>query len=244
MTDIYILGNGAMASALACGLQEKYQVYIIGRDEKKLTDLEKQGFKTLLYKDFSLENKNVILAFKPYALKDMANILNAQARILISVLANVSFDTLKCIKAQNYVRIMPNIAAKYKASATPYLIQNSYFKDEIIQILQTFGNIYELKEEKQMNAAMAISGCAPAFLALIAESIADGGVNEGLDRDLSIELTQGLFESFAQLLSHKHPALIKEKICSPAGVTIKGVRTLEKYAIRSAFIEALNSSSS
>ncbi|MBK1973750.1 pyrroline-5-carboxylate reductase [Campylobacter sp. TTU-622] len=244
MLDIYILGNGAMASALAQGLYGKYQVNIVGRSKEKLINLEKQGFKTLLYKDFNPENKNIILAFKPHALKDMANILKYKARIVISVLANISFDDLKCIKAQNYVRIMPNIAAKYKASATPYLIKNSHFKDEILQILQTFGNIYELNDEKQMNAAMAISGCAPAFLALVAESIADGGVCEGLSRDLSIKLTQGLFESFTQLLLHKHTALIKEKICSPAGVTIKGIKTLEKYAIRSAFMEALNSSSS
>lgn len=241
--SLYILANGAMASALAYGLRDDYELVIVGRSLEKLQNLGKDGFKILLYKDFDLEAKNVILAFKPYALEEVAKKLKGKARILISVLANTDFEKLKCIKAQNYARIMPNIAAKYKASITPYLLKNSNFKKEIIKILTTFGKAYELKDVKQMGAAMAISGCAPAFLALVAESIANGGVYGGLQKDLSMQLCQGLFQSFAALLEHEHPALIKENICSPAGVTIKGVKSLEDKAVRSAFFDAIITSS-
>lgn len=243
MSKIYILANGAMASALAYGLRDKYEIYIVGRDKSKLKALEKQGFNTLLYKDFDLEAKIVILAFKPYALESVAKLLKGEARILISVLANTDFKELECIKAQNTIRIMPNIAAKYKASTTPYILKNSKFKDEILTLLNTFGKAYELENPSQMGAAMAISGCAPAFLAMVAQSITEGGVYKGLSKDLSLNLTRGLFESFNALLKHEHPALMKENICSPAGVTIKGVKILEEKAIRSAFIEAIISSS-
>ncbi|EJG9994280.1 pyrroline-5-carboxylate reductase, partial [Campylobacter coli] len=203
---------------------------------------EKEGFKTLLYKDFNIENKNIILAFKPYALESVAANLKGKAKILISVLANTDFDKLKLIQAQNYARIMPNTAAKYKASTTPYVLKNSNFKDEVIEILNTFGKAYKLNEEKQMNAAMAISGCAPAFLALVAESIANAGVYEGLSKELSLNLTRSLFKSAAALLENEHPAIIKENICSPAGVTIKGIKVLEQKGIRGTFFEALNAS--
>ena len=64
-----------------------------------------------------------------------------------------------------------------------------------------------------------------------------------MTKDLSLNLTQGLFESVNALLKHEHPALIKENICSPAGVTIKGIKALEEKAVRAAFIEAIDRSS-
>lgn len=240
---LYILANGSMATALAYGLKDDYEICIVGRSIEKLQALAKEGFKTLLYKDFNIEDKDVILAFKPYALENIAQMLKGQARILISVLANVDFEKLQTIKAQNYVRIIPNTAAKYKASTTPYILKNSHFENEILDILKTFGSTYKLDNEIQMNAAMAISGCAPAFLALIAESIANAGVYEGLSKELSLNLTRSLFKSSSALLEHEHPAIIKENICSPGGVTIKGIKILEQKGIRGSFFEAINASS-
>ncbi|EOI0716744.1 pyrroline-5-carboxylate reductase dimerization domain-containing protein, partial [Campylobacter jejuni] len=116
-------------------------------------------------------------------------------------------------------------------------------ENEILDILKTFGSAYKLDNEIQMNAAMAISGCAPAFLALIAESIANAGVYEGLSKELSLNLTRSLFKSSNALLEHEHPAIIKENICSPGGVTIKGIKILEQKGIRGSFFEAINASS-
>lgn len=237
--SIYILANGEMACALAYGLRDAYEIFIVGRNKTKLNKLTKQGFKTLLYEDFDISNKDIILAFKPHALFNVAKLLKGEARLVISVLANTDFKELECIKAKNMVRIMPNIAAKYKASTTPYILKNSYFKKEIVNLLNTFGKAYELEDPKAMGIAMAISGCAPAFLAMVAESIANSGVYGGLQKDLSMKLTQGLFESFSVLLQNEHPALIKENICSPSGVTIKGIKALEERAIRGAFFEAI-----
>ena len=243
MSSIYILANGVMASALAYGLKDTYEVYIVGRKAQKLETLKNEGFKTLLYDEFELDNKNVILAFKPYALEEVSKILKGEARILISVLANTSLKDLECIRAKNTARIMPNIAAKYKASTTPFKLKNELFREEIIQILESFGSAYELASEKQMPSAMALSGCAPAFLSLVAESLANGGVHRGLDKELSLKLTQGLFKSFSTLLSNEHPAFIKESVCSPAGVSIRGVKVLEERAVRAAFMEAVYISS-
>ncbi|TQR34549.1 pyrroline-5-carboxylate reductase [Campylobacter sp. MIT 99-7217] len=244
MKEIYILANGAMASALAFGLKDSYSVTIVGRTKFKLASLAEQGFKTLLYDEFNAKDKILILAFKPYALQSVASKIKDEARLIISVLANTDLKTLSCFKAQNYARIMPNMAAKFKTSTTPFILQNDQFKEEILEILNTFGKAVELDNEEQMNAAMAISGCAPAFLAMIAESIANGGVYQGLNKNLSYELTQGIFESLASLLKHEHPAMIKEQICSPAGVTIKGVKILEDHKLRSALMQAIITSSS
>ncbi len=243
MKPLYILGSGTMARALGFGLKDDYEVFIVGRNAKKLAEFKQDGFKTLLYDEFDAENKDLILAFKPYALEEVSQRLTGKAKIIISVLANKDFQHLQnALKASNFVLAMPNTAAFYKASTTPFVCQNEKHKDEILSILQAFGKAFELENPSLMNAAMAISGCAPAFLAVVAESIANGGVYEGLKSDLSLRLTQSLFDSFTELLKHEHPALIKEKICSPAGVTIKGVKILEDNAVRSAFYQAINAS--
>ncbi|MCV3548286.1 pyrroline-5-carboxylate reductase [Campylobacter sp. CNRCH_2013_0671h] len=239
MSEIYILGNGAMASAIAKGLEDTYKVVIVARDLKKASGL---NLKVLSYDEFDMDNKNIILAFKPYALEEVAVKLKGKARWLISVLANTTFERLHCIDAQNYVKIMPNTAAEFKASTTAYLMEKDLFKDEILSLLNTFGKAISLQNEKEFDIAMVLSGCTPAFLALIAESLANAGVKNGLKNELSYELTRASFESFSALFNHAHPAIIKEKICSPAGVTIKGIEALEKRALRGAFFEAFNAS--
>ncbi|HEC1763608.1 TPA: pyrroline-5-carboxylate reductase [Campylobacter lari] len=237
MSEIYILGNGAMASAIAKGLKDTYKVVIVARDLKKVSSL---NLEVLSYEEFDLEDKNVILAFKPYALEEVAVKLKGKARWLISVLASTTFEQLHCVNAQNYIKIMPNTAAEFKASATAYLMENDLYKDEILSLLNTFGKTIGLQNEKEFDVAMVLSGCAPAFLALVAESLANAGVKNGLKNELSYELTRACFESFSALFNHTHPAIIKEKICSPAGVTIRGVEALEKRALRGAFFEAFN----
>lgn len=240
--ELYILATGVMARALAWGLKDEYQVYMVGRNIQSLDDLAKEGFKTLHYHDFNAEGKDIILAFKPYALDSVASCIKAKARLVISVLAGKALKELECIQAHNHVRIMPNTAARYKASTTPFICKNELFKNELLEILNTFGKAFELEKEEQMNAAMALSGCAPAFLAIVAESMANAGVYEGLKKDLSYELTRSLFHSFANLFDKEHPALIKENICSPGGVSIKGVKVLEDKALRAAFFEAISAS--
>lgn len=242
MSEIYILATGVMARALGDALKDKFSVNFVGRNAAKLQELENLGFKTQILNEFNAQNKNIILAFKPHALDEIASNLKGEARICISILANTNLEKLSKIKAQNLVLAMPNIAAKYAKSTTPFLCKNDKFKDEIKDILAKFGVICELENEAQMGAAMAISACAPAFLAMVAESIANAGIYEGLKQEMSANLTLGLFESFTELLKHEHPAIIKEKICSPRGVTIKGVKSLEQNALRGAFFEAIHES--
>lgn len=242
MEEIFILGNGAMATAMAFGLMDDYDVTIVGRDEKKLKNLQINGFKTELYgAKFDINNKKIILAFKPYALKDVSKILYGKAELIISVLASSMLEDIKNhIHSHRYIKAMPNIAAKFKSSITPFFSNDCKETDWLI--LSKFGEICRVDSENELDIAMAISGCAPAYLALVAEAMACGGVSKGLKKDMAYKLTNGVFKSISALLSKNHPAIIKEAVCSPNGTTIQGVNVLEEYAIRSAFIKAIKAS--
>ena len=239
---LYILGNGAMASALVDGLKDKFEIIVVGRSERNLDKFKELSIKTEIYgKFYDIEGKNIILAFKPYALDEMSQILKGEANVCISVLAMTKLSDLNFIDAKFKATCMPNIAAKFKTSTTPF-----YTKDDdslIKQILDEFGNSYKVSSDDELRVAGVMTGCVPAYLSVVAEALANAGVKEGLKKELCNDLVQSVFKSTTSLLEKYHPAILKELVCSPKGTTIEGVVELEKHGVRSAFIEAFIKSS-
>lgn len=233
---IYILGNGKMAKAIAKGLINKnHKICFVTR--RKIEENH------ILYDDFDIENKICFLCFKPYNLSEVSKrFINKNAKIIISPLAGISLDELKQIQANTYLKIMPNIAAEYNKSCTTYVRLGGDYFDFALALIKDLGAAVECESENELNLAMAINGCAPAFLAIVAEALANAGLSIGLKNEKSYELTRALFASFESLIANNHPAIIKESVCSPAGVSIKGVDILEDAAIRSAFIKAIKAS--
>lgn len=168
-------------------------------------------------------------------MEDVANQVSGKAELLISILAGTPISTLHKIPAQKYVRAMPNIAAIKQASITAMTGD----KDErAIELIEKIGKVVWVESEKELDIATAIAGSGPAFLALVAEAMADGGVLCGLKRDIAYGLVSGLFQSYAAI-SEEHPALIKDKVMSPAGTTAAGYKALEENGVRNGFIQSI-----
>ena len=229
---ITIIGNGKMALAIAKGL--KTDIEVVGRDETKLKEFSNlTGAKYYLLNDFDITNKTIILATKPYALELLS--LKGKAKEIISIMAGKSLkDIEKCLEADIYSRAMPNVGAEYMASTTAV-----FGSEKAFEIFAKIGKAIKVHSEKELDIATAIAGSGPAFLALVAEAISDGGVLCGLKRELSYELTAGLFNSFAHI--DKKPADIKDSVMSPAGTTASGYESLEEGNVRNSFIKAIKS---
>ena len=237
--EISIVGTGKMAFALIDGLKDNFDIEVVGRDEEKLENLKIAGFKTTKLQDFNSSNKIVILAVKPYAIEDVSRFFKNEADILISVLAGTDLERLKkYIKARSYIRSMPNLSAIYKKSMTT-LTGDEKAKIESIKIFENIGEVLWVDSEKELDIATAIAGSGPAFLAIVAEAMMDGGVKCGLSRQNSKKLVEGLFDGFSPLLKNRHPALLKDEVMSPAGTTAEGIAALEEKGIRDAFIKAV-----
>ena len=238
---IYILGSGAMGRAMAYGLRESgIEVVIVGRTQTSIQSMHDAGFETEIYgANYDITGKNIILAFKPYAFSEVCKILSGKAAVCVSVLARTTLSELKSsLRALKYAVALPNLAAEFGASITPFIGD-----DAASEILNGFGASEKFDSEREFAAAGTIVGCGPAYLALVAESLANGAVKQGVKSDAAYKLVNGLFESVAKLLKTSHPALLKDAVCSPAGVTIEGVAKLEECGIRSAFIQAVEASS-
>ena len=183
-----------------------------------------------------------IFCVKPYALQSVSVRLQGKASLLLSILAGTKLETLKRqIKANHYIRVMPNIAASVQKSMST-MTGDKEAKTIAMDIFNEIGKTIWVNTENQLDIATAIAGSGPAYLALIAESLADGGVKAGLERSHSMSLVQGLFAGVAELLDNTHPAIIKDGVMSPGGTTAAGYAQLEEAGVRNAMIKAVEAS--
>lgn len=237
-----LIGNGFMAQALARGLVSNFEIEIIGRDIKKLKKINEEIPEVevkVISDSEDITDKNIIFCVKPYALQSVAVRLQGQANIIFSILAGTTLDTIKKqIKSKYYIRTMPNVAASVSKSTTT-ITGDKEAKNLAIELFNNVGKSVWVDTEKQLDIATAVAGSGPAFLSLVAESLSDGAVKAGLERSISNELVQGLFEGFAELLTKQHPALIKDSVMSPGGTTAAGMGKLEEGAVRDAMIKAI-----
>jgi pyrroline-5-carboxylate reductase len=230
-----IIGAGAMAMAMAKGLENRYELEFVVRDTSKVDN----SYNAFHINDFNINNKNIILAIKPYALESVAQQLKGVANTIYSLLAGTSIENIKNnIDSKYYIRTMPNISAKFGASTT-VITGDIEKKDKAIEIFSSIGDTFWVDTQKEIDIATAVAGSGPAFLALIGEAMMDGLVREGMKRADAIDITNSLFRGFSPLLSSNHPAIIKDMVMSPAGTTSAGYAILENRATRSAFMEAI-----
>ncbi len=239
---ISIVGYGAMAKAILNGMKngkwKMENVEIVGRNEEKMKKLSNElGCKYSLIDGYDITDKIVILAVKPYALQEVSMRIKGEADILISILAGKSLSELeKYIKAKSYIRAMPNIAAKYQASITA-ITGDKNAKEKAFEILSKIGDIIWVNNDDEIDMATAIIGSGPAFLAIIAEALSDGGVYIGLKRETSDQLSRGLFKSFASL--KENFADIKNSVMSPKGTTAEGIKTFENKGLRGIIMKGI-----
>ena len=87
-----------------------------------------------------------------------------------------------------------------------------------------------------------LSGSGPAYIFLLIEALSDGGVRNGLPRDLATKLASQTVMGAAkmQLETGLHPGVLKDQVTSPGGTTITGINALENAAFRSAIINAVS----
>ena len=110
-------------------------------------------------------------------------------------------------------------------------------------MLQSVGMAVRV-EETQMDAVTGLSGSGPAYVCLVIEALADGGVLAGLPRALAQKLaTQTVLGTAAMVAqTGRHPGELKDAVASPGGTTIAALRVLEQNGVRGAFIDAVAAS--
>ncbi len=245
-----IVGGGVMAEAILSRLLEtgvyQPQQVIVSEPVATRRDYLQQGYQVQVTEDNSevaLVQDVVLLAIKPQVL-DSLQFFSFKAEVLISILAGVPINRLlKTFSTRPIIRAMPNTPATVGAAMTAMSIgpgvENKHL--ELAQkIFRTIGQVVEVPESL-MDAVTGLSGSGPAYVAILIESLADGGVAAGLSRTIALQLAIQTVLGTAQLLqiSNLHPAILKDQVSSPGGTTIAGVTALEEGGFRAAIIQAV-----
>ena len=190
----------------------------------------------------------VLLAVKPQQLEAVAAGVPAWEApappLLISVLAGVSLGRLaRLFPGRRLVRAVPNTPSLVGAGLTALAFGEGVGAEAQEWVRSLFARVGEVMElpESQLDAFLALTSSGPAFVALVAEAMADGAVAAGLPRRLAMHLAHRTLAGTAELLHQRelHPAQLKDMVSSPGGTTIAGLRRLESGGLRSALIEAV-----
>ena len=195
----------------------------------------------------------VILAVKPQQLDQVSQFAvqpaalapsAGQQGLLISVLAGVKLERLqRLFPAWHCVRAVPNTPSLVRAGLTGLAFGARVTSAERAWVEALFGLVGEVHElpEAQLDAFLALTSSGPAFVALVAEGMADGAVAAGLPRSLAHRLAHRTLAGTAALLEGQelHPGQLKDMVSSPGGTTMAGLRMLEKAGVRSALLEAV-----
>ncbi|MGE4413297.1 MAG: pyrroline-5-carboxylate reductase, partial [Candidatus Caldatribacteriota bacterium] len=143
------------------------------------------------------------------------------------------------------IRAMPNIASLVNEGMT-VLCPGKFVQEEHLEIaLEIFGAVGEveiIQREELMDVVTALSGSGPAYSYMMIESLTDGGVRMGLPRELARKLAAQSVLGGAKMVLQTglHPALLKDEVTTPAGVTIDGLMELEDGGFRVALIKAID----
>lgn len=141
------------------------------------------------------------------------------------------------------VRTMPNTPALVGEGITGVCKNNLVTEDEfayVLKLLSSFG-LAEAIPESLMDAVVSVSGSSPAYVFLFIEAMADAAVADGMPRAQAYKFAaQAVLGSAKMVLeTGKHPAELKDMVCSPAGTTIEAVRVLEEKGFRGAVMDAM-----
>jgi pyrroline-5-carboxylate reductase len=252
---IGLVGGGNMALALVRGLLASGRVTASAvrasdpSEARRTLLATTHGITTTELNDEIAAWANVVvLAVKPQAIetaiRSLASALSP-GTLVVSIAAGVPLAVLEALlpAGTHVVRAMPNTPAMALAGATALAPGAQATKADI----ETARGLFEavgsavVVDEPLLDAVTGLSGSGPAYVMLVIEALADGGVKMGLSREAALALAAQTVYGSAKLLieTKEHPARLKDMVTSPAGTTIAGLHALESGGLRPALIGAV-----
>jgi pyrroline-5-carboxylate reductase len=195
-----------------------------------------------------LEADTVLLAVKPQVIDEVVAAIApslAEGALIVSVAAGVSTARLETSlpSGARVVRVMPNTPALVGAGMSVISGGASASDADVASVAALFDAIGStvVLPEKLQNAATAVSGSGPAYIAIVIDAMARAGVRQGLARDVAERLAIETVAGTAALLKEtgQHPEQLVDGVASPGGTTIAAVEALEDLGLRSAIMGAV-----
>lgn len=190
----------------------------------------------------------VLLAIKPQVaspiLGEIAPAL-APGCLIISIMAGVQTSAIESALGGPVpvVRVMPNLMAQVRAAASGLCAGRHATPEHLETARQVLGAVGStvVVEERHMDAVTGLSGSGPAYIFVLIDALADGGVKMGLPKPVALQLAAQTVLGAARMVVEgtEHPAVLKDRVTSPGGTTIAGLHALEQKGFRDALMSAV-----
>jgi pyrroline-5-carboxylate reductase len=188
----------------------------------------------------------VVLAMKPSALETAAEMLGGEAKAIVSVLGATPVGRLRELFGDvPVVRTMPTVAVEIQSGVVCHAPIDPRRDGAVgARLLDLFDEISHLVEvpDELMDAATAIMGCTPAYLAVVVQTLAEAGAEEGIDPGLAYDLVLDSFAGTIEVLRRYDPIEVRRAVASPGGSTEAGLEALADAGAADAFREAVAAS--
>lgn len=254
-TKIGFIGFGNMAKAIAKGLLRAEAVpagniYACAKNYGKLcTNCGKLGINPCASAEEVIEASDVVfIAVKPYLVDEVcAPIADELAeKIVVSVAVNMPFGEYEqvLVPGTHHISVLPNTPVQVNEGVWVCESTHSLTEEDLAvvrPILEATGLVVFV-DAALMGIAGTVTGCGPAFVAMFMEALGDAAVKYGVPRAVAYQLAGQMIAGTGKMAveTGKHPAVLKDAVCSPGGTTIKGVASLEENGLRNAAIKAID----
>jgi pyrroline-5-carboxylate reductase len=244
------LGEGLLSGMLGSQLVPVHHVEVTVAHQPRADYLaEKYGVKAHTKNAQAVAGADLVLvSLKPQQVKgflhDVKKVLRNDA-VVISAAASVTTALIERELGHpaRVVRAMPNTPCLIRQGMTALAAGHHATPEDISLAREIFGSMGRtvVVDEKHMDAITGLSASGPAYVYMIIESLAEGGVKLGLPRELSTELSAQTLLGASALVLHtgEHPAKLKDVVTTPAGCTIDGLLELEEGGLRVTLIKAV-----
>lgn len=243
------MGGAILFGALESGVLPKENAYVYDINPAMMEKAKGWGVNLAESDEDVCEKADIILlAVKPQnaeeALSQCKKALDGKA--MMSIVAGVTVERLRKMidGTPRILRLLPNTPAMVFEGAFAICSDNDFTEEEleIAKSIYSAIGIIEMVPEHLIDAACALNGGGPAFVAMFIEAMADGGVKQGLPRKTAYRLAAQTALGTSKMILEKglHPGEIKDMVTSPGGTTIEGCEALEKGGMRGAVIDCIN----
>lgn len=254
------IGGGQMGEAIikgliSAGLCSAEDIYVMDILDSRLEYLKEKlkltnsSSNRATGYDYLVKNCDIILlAIKPQSLKEvLESIENCQwneKHMVVSIVGGAKTTTIEnYLKKVPVVRVIPNTPMLVNIGASGLALGKNAVQQhgELARYIFNSLGVAYIVPEALIDPITSVSGCGPAYVYMLIEAMADGGVEMGLTREMAQTLAAQTVMGSAKMVleTGEHPGRLKDKVCSPGGSTIAGVRALEQGGFRGVIMNAI-----
>ncbi len=249
------IGCGSMGTAIIKGIvknntvdSDKIWVYDVQADKAEALQKNISVNVASDYSELCEKSDCIFLVVKPADLSHLLSRINNllhENHLIVSVIAGISTGFIDSALGNNHrvIRLMPNtpcLIGEGVIAISPGKYARESDPDMVEELVASLGLTIKT-EDKYMDAITALSGSGPAYVLLFLESLVEGGVNIGLDRQTAENLATQTLMGTAKMAqsSGNNYVELKNSVASPGGTTIAALKSLETNAFRGTVMDAV-----